>query len=138
MRSRVTARTVRRRRRSIWSSWPWDRSTGSTATLPPGPAALKAVRRRFIDAGLCRNEVNRRTRLIVRMFKWAVADEMVPPAVHQALSTVEGLRKGECDVRETRKVKPVSDAYVDAVLPHVSRQVAAMIQLQRLTGMRPG
>jgi integrase len=111
---------------------------GDTPAGKFGPLALKAVRQRFIDAGLCRNEVNRRTRLIVRMFKWATAHEMVPPSVHEGLRTVEGLRKGECDVRESRKVRPVPDAYVDAVLPHVSRQVAAMIQLQRLTGMRPG
>jgi integrase len=32
----------------------------------------------------------------------------------------------------------VPEAFVDAVLPHVSRQVAAMIELQRLTGMRSG
>lgn len=30
------------------------------------------------------------------------------------------------------------EEYVQAVIPHVSRQVAAMIQLQELTGMRPG
>src|SRR5262249_54885553 len=95
---------------------------GDTPADEFGPKALKAVRQRFIDSGLCRNEVNRRTRLIIRMFKWAVADEMVLPSVHQALSTVEGLRKDECDVRESRKVRPVPDAFVDAVLPHVSRR----------------
>jgi hypothetical protein len=31
-----------------------------------GPLALKAVRQSFVEAGLCRNEVNRRTRHIVR------------------------------------------------------------------------
>jgi integrase len=35
-------------------------------------------------------------------------------------------------------VKPVPDAFVDAIRPHVARQVWAMIGLQRLTGMRPG
>ncbi|MEO6811660.1 MAG: hypothetical protein ABI353_21315 [Isosphaeraceae bacterium] len=33
-----------------------------------GPLALKAVRQTMIDAGLCRNEVNRRTRILVRLF----------------------------------------------------------------------
>jgi integrase len=32
----------------------------------------------------------------------------------------------------------VNDAFVDAVLPHVSPVVGAMIQLQRITGMRSG
>lgn len=35
-------------------------------------------------------------------------------------------------------MRPVDDAHVDAILPLVSTPVAAMIQLQRLTGMRPG
>jgi integrase len=117
---------------------PLRRLYGDVPAKDFGPKALKAVRQEFIKAGLCRNEVNRRTRLIVRMFKWAVADEMVPSSVHQGLATVEGLRRGEGDVRESRPVKAVPDAFVDAVLPHVSRQIAAMIELQRLTGMRPG
>jgi integrase len=32
----------------------------------------------------------------------------------------------------------VPDAFVEAIPPHVSRQVWAMIELQRLTGVRPG
>ena len=35
-------------------------------------------------------------------------------------------------------VKPVPEAYIRAGLPLVTRQVRAMIQLQELTGMRPG
>jgi hypothetical protein len=30
---------------------------------------LKAVRQAMVDGGLCRNEINRRVRLIVRAFK---------------------------------------------------------------------
>jgi hypothetical protein len=52
---------------------------GDTAAKDFGPLALKTVRQNFIKANLCRNEVNRRTRLIVRMFKWAAETEMVPP-----------------------------------------------------------
>ncbi len=111
---------------------------GDTAARDFGPLALKAVRAKFVAAGLCRSEVNRRTQLIVRMFKWAVANEKVPGSVHHGLRAVEGLKRGRCDVRESPPVRPVPEAFVDAVLPHVSRQVAAMIQLQRLTGMRPG
>jgi integrase len=102
------------------------------------PPRLKAVRDEFIKAKLCRNEVNRRTRLIVRAFKWVASEGLVPASVWHGLKAVDGLRKGRSGVRESKIVKPVPDAFVDAVLPHVSRQVAAMIQLQRLTGMRPG
>jgi integrase len=72
------------------------------------------------------------------MFKWAVAEELIPVAIYEALKAVEGLRKGRVVARESKPVKPVPDAFVDPVRPHVSRQVWAMIELQRLTGMRPG
>jgi integrase len=63
---------------------------------------------------------------------------MVPADVHLRLKAVEGLRKGRSGAKEGRKVRPVRDAHVDAVRPFVSRQVWAMIELQRLTGMRSG
>jgi integrase len=111
---------------------------GFEAVADFGPLKLKAVRQEFIAAGQCRNEINKRTRRIVRMFKWGTAEELVAPAVHQALKTLEGLKKGRGDARESIPVKPVPGALVDAVRPFVSRQVWAMIELQRLTGMRPG
>src|SRR5947208_491358 len=51
---------------------------------------------------------------------------------------IPGLRKGRSTVREKPPVGPVPDADVAAVRPHVCRKVRAMIELQRLTGMRPG
>jgi integrase len=111
---------------------------GHTPAKDFGPLALKAVRQAYVEAGLCRNEVNRRTRHVVRFFKWAVENELVPPSVHHGLRAVAGLRKGRTDVRESAPVKPVPEAFVEAVRPHVSPQVWAMIELQRLTGMRPG
>jgi integrase len=111
---------------------------GLTPARDFGPLALKAVRQAMIDACLCRNECNKRTRIVVRLFKWAVEHEHVPPAVHQGLKAVAGLRKGRSAARESEPVRPVDDVWVDAVRPFVSRQVWAMIELQRLTGMRPG
>lgn len=124
---------------------------GLTLARDFGPLQLKTVRQAMIDAGksddgagskarrgLCRNEVNRRVRIIVRAFKWAVAEGMIPPSVHHGLQAVSGLRRGRCEVRESEPVKPVPDAFVDAIRPHVSRRIWAMVELQRLTGMRPG
>jgi integrase len=92
----------------------------------------------MIDSGLCRNEVNKRVGKVKRAFKWAVSEEMVPPSVYHGLQAVSGLRHGRADVRESEPVRPVPDAFVDALRPHLSRQVWAMVQLQRLTAMRPG
>src|SRR5258708_7456757 len=67
---------------------------GSTPATSFGPLALKAVREEMVRAGNCRSEINRRVGRIVRMFKWGVSVELIPPAVQQALRTVVGLREG--------------------------------------------
>ncbi len=111
---------------------------GHTPAREFGPLRLKAIRQAMVDADLCRKEVNKRVRHILRAFRWAIGEEMVPPSVHHGLKAVPDLRRGRAEVRETGPVKPVPDAFVDAVPPHVSRQIAAMIHLQLLSGMRPG
>ncbi len=102
-----------------------------------GPKALKTVRKQMVDQGLARSLINHRVGRVKRVFKWAVAEELIPPSVHHALQAVTGLRYGRTEAREAPPVTPVDDKWVDAVLPHVSPQVAAMIRVQRLTGMRP-
>lgn len=89
----------------------------------------------MIDSGLCRNACNKRTRRIIRFFKWATENELVPPNVWHAWKAVEGLKRGRSKARETEPVRPVSDADIDALLTHVLPPVAAMIRLQRLTGV---
>ncbi len=103
-----------------------------------GPLALKAVRARMIEAGLCRKEVNRRVRLVRQCFRWAVAEEMIPPAVHQALAAVDGLRKGRTEAPDHPPVEPVADEVVEATLAFLPSTVADMVRLQRLSGCRPG
>ena len=72
------------------------------------------------------------------VFKWAVGEELIPGSVHHALAAVSGLKKGRSEAKETEPVKPVKQEYVDAIKSYVSRQVWAIIQLQLLTGARPG
>lgn len=102
-----------------------------------GPLKLKAIRDQWVDAGLVRPQVNARVGRVRRMFAWAVEEELVPADVLHALKAIRGLRMGRCEAKEGRKVEPVEDDRVNAVCPHVSPQVWAMISLQRLTGMRP-
>jgi len=116
---------------------PLRRLYGSTPACEFGPKALKAVRQSMVDQGLCRTLINRRVNRIRRLFKWAVAEELVSPTVLHGLQSLEPLRFGRSAAPEREPVKPVPDAWVDRTLPYVSRQVRAMIELQRLTGMRP-
>jgi hypothetical protein len=102
-----------------------------------GPLALKAVRQRMVDDGLSRRYVNDHAARIKRMFKWAVGEQLVPPATYQALAVVPGLLRGRTEARETAPVLPIDGSIVDATLPHLPTVVADMVRLQRLTGMRP-
>jgi integrase len=111
---------------------------GTTPARDFGPKSLKAVRQAMVAGGLCRNVVNQRVGKVVRVFRWGSEQELVPPGVHHGLKTLPGLRKGRTEARETEPVRPVPDAFVEAVKPHVSRQLWAMVSLQILTGMRPG
>lgn len=117
---------------------PLKKLLGTTAAKDFSPKKLKLVRQGMVKAGLARSTINQRVGRIRHVFKWAESEEMIPAGIYHALMTVDGLRKGRTDARETDPVKPVADALVDAIRPHVSRQVWAMIELQRLTGMRPG
>lgn len=110
---------------------------GSILARAFGPRRLEAVQQHMIDAGLSRGVINNRVHRIKRCFRWLVSQELVPPSVYEGLRTVNGLKKGRTSARELPPVAPVDDAHVDATLPHVVPQVAAMVQLQRLTGMRP-
>ncbi|MCY2951099.1 MAG: hypothetical protein NTU53_03875 [Planctomycetota bacterium] len=58
--------------------------------------------------------------------------------MHEVILRVTGLRKGKSQARESAPVKPIPEAWVARVIRYVSRQVMAMIELQLLTGMRPG
>jgi integrase len=103
-----------------------------------GPKGLKAVRSRMIELGWSRPYFNKQINRLKRMFRWAVAEEMVSPSVVHGLGAVTAIRKGEPGVRETEPVGPVPVAHIAAALPHMSPQVRSMVELQRLTGMRPG
>ena len=104
-----------------------------------GPKRLKNVRESMVKQGYyCRTNINKRVGRIRRMFRWAVENEYVSPEVHTALAAVAGLKRGRTQARESEPVKPVFEGAVSDTLPHLTRQVAAMVRLQLLTGARPG
>ena len=111
---------------------------GSTPADQFGPLALKSVRQTMVDAGLARITVNQRIARVVRMFRWAAENEMLSAAIYQALETVEGLKKGRTAACESRNVRPVADAEVDACQPFVTPRVWAIVELLRLTEARAG
>jgi integrase len=103
-----------------------------------GPLALQTVRRRMIELGWCRPTVNSMTIRVRNVFRWATSQEILPAHVFHALQSVTGLRRGRSSARESEPVRPVDRARVEAIRSHLSRQVAALVELQLLTGARGG
>lgn len=103
-----------------------------------GPQALVTCRTAMIEKGWTRYTVNKHVGRVRRMVAWGTERELVPGSVYHGLLAVKGLQRGRTAARESKGVGTVSIEHVDAVLPHVSPQVSAMIRLQLLNGMRPG
>ena len=92
----------------------------------------------MVELGWCRNRVNKQVGRVKRVFKWAVGVELVPAGVWQALAAVDGLRRGRSEAAETYPVGPAPRADVDRAIASMTPTLRAMVELQRLTGMRPG
>jgi integrase len=138
---------------------------GHTPAGEFGPKALKAVRERMLtlECGHCggkgvtrkrppkpcqycqgqgrkgwnRSQINAAVGCVKRMFKWAVAEEVVSPATYQGLQAVAGLKKGRSQARKAPPITAVPDEHVERVLPLLTPPVQAMVRVQRLAGMRP-
>lgn len=57
----------------------------------------------------------------------AVSEEYVGDNVLMALKTVSGLQAGRTRFHETKPVKPVPDAHVDAILEHLPEAMVGII-----------
>ncbi|MSR59678.1 MAG: hypothetical protein EXS05_18885, partial [Planctomycetaceae bacterium] len=102
-----------------------------------GPVKLKNLQQHLIGQGYARSHINKQIACIKLAFRWASSEERIPAAVFHALQTVGGLKRGRTTARETKPVLPVDEGTVNETVKYLSPPVAAMVQLQRLTGMRP-
>ena len=111
---------------------------GSMRAREFSPLKLKAVREAMIEVGWVRTSINRHVQRITACWKWAAENELVPVAVWTGLRSIAGLRRGRSKAKESVPVKPVPEAFVDAVHPFVTTPVWGAIQVQQFSGMRPG
>ncbi len=112
---------------------------GSTPAKLFGPAALKACRQRMIDGKeMCRTFINKSVGRIRRCFRYAVENELVPPAVLLGLEAVAPLLEGRTEAVDHAPRFAVPVASLDRVKAHVSQQTHDMIDLALLCGARPG
>jgi len=102
------------------------------------PRCLKLLRSEMVESKrFSRNTINKYIRFVVALFHWGVSEELVQPNTHLALKAVKPLKKGSPGTFETSPREPVPDAVIAATLPFLPPVVAAMVQVQRLTAMRP-
>lgn len=120
---------------------------GTTPAIDFGPKKLRHLREAMIVGApeadpprpaWSRKYINQHVQRIKRMFRWAASHELIPADVHRALDTVESLKRGRTKAREGKRVEPVPAERIKKVRPFLSRQVNALIDLQLLTGARPG
>lgn len=109
------------------------------------PAHLRAIRETWVAARFARSTCNLYTARLVAMFRWGVSHSLVSASVWHALQAVEALKAGRTAARDPAPRRPVLDDHITATLPHLAptkpeqaAKFAAMIQIQRLAGMRPG
>jgi integrase len=111
---------------------------GGLAVNEFSPKKLKVCRSQMVKTGtLCRRMVNNYTGRIIRIFAWGVEEEVVQSNVIHALQAVKTLREGEQGAFDNPPQQAVPDEVVKRTLPFLSPTVAAMVKLQRITGMRP-
>lgn len=103
-----------------------------------GPKDLVAVRTAMVGEGVSRKIVNSRVQVMKKVFRWGVAEDLVPPLVHTKLTAVEGVRAGRTTAPDHPPVRPAVAADVEAAIPHMPPAVAAIVKLQRMTGARCG
>lgn len=102
---------------------------------------LSAERRQDGESRLCRWTVASRLTRVRAMFRWGVSRQLVDPGVLVALQAVEGPRRGRTSatgLRESKRVAPVDEHVLEAVLAHLARVPRALVELAALCGGRMG
>lgn len=102
------------------------------------PICIRAVQQRLIERRLSRSTINHYAAIIKSAIKWGVSEGIVPAGVYAAIAATPGLRAGRTEARETDDVRPVPTEHIEAVRAVCSGIVRDLIDLQLLTGARPG
>lgn len=98
---------------------------------------MALYRARLIGSGLAAKTINTYCEIVRRMFKWAARSRLAPPTLWMELKALEGVRNGIDVPARPRVVPPRLDA-VRAAQGLLRAPNRAMIDVQLLTGMRPG
>lgn len=101
------------------------------------PNHLRAIQQELRDRGLITRTINARIRRIRRCWNWAAGREIIGLDVADRLGKVDPVRAGRGGA-DRPPVRPVEGDRVLSILPHLPPMIAAMVQVQIYTGIRPG
>lgn len=89
------------------------------------------------DGALSRTTVNAYMARIRRMWTWALDAALITASVKAELTQVQPLKPNRTTLREPTPVLPVSDNDIEKTQEAMPGNVADMVTVHRLTGMRP-
>lgn len=101
-----------------------------------GPVRLKRVRKDMVALGWSRKHINAQFGRLRSIFAWGVENELIHPSQLAAMQAVRGLRKGKTKATEREPIGPVEWSEAQQLLPYLRPVLAAMVEIQYLTGMR--
>lgn len=102
-------------------------------------AGERAERLRWGRGLVCsRSVAERRTRRVLAVFRWAKKRYKGLRPTYADLCEIDPLPRDMPGVKETEEVEPVPETALAATLPHLNHVVRALVELQLLTGARPG
>lgn len=111
---------------------------GEVPAVMFGPKLLKTFRDRLVGLGWCRNTINAAVGRVRRIFKWAVAEEMIGPEVLQRLQAVSALRAGRTEAPDRPKRSAIGPEQINPIRERVRPLVRDMIDVQIACGARSG
>jgi integrase len=111
---------------------------GETPVREFDAVPFEAMRLRLVKSGLAVSTIRDRMGTVRRMVQWGVSRRMAPPDSLASIKAVSQLRARRDGVKPSKKVRPAPHEHIEAILPHVSPTIRAMVELQAHTGMRPG
>lgn len=101
-------------------------------------AELVEVRRKMVEEGSARTSVNKRIGIWNRMMGWALDEGLIGAALKAELSQVSPLKAFRSQARDTEPIKAAEHHAVKAAIAMLPPNLADMVRVQELSGMRPG
>jgi integrase len=117
---------------------PLGRLYDSAPTSEILPAHIRAVRDEMVKKGWRRTHINGQLRRVRHVFRWGLAEGLMPPEVVTGVEAIRGLRAGQTSAPEGRRIVPVADDMVRKTLPFLPPMPRALVELLSHTGARAG